>query len=127
MRTAHAKWIAESLCSVAALAWIFSLADEEAHSFFYAELALLAIAFLAALLSGRPGRVLLIGVGLGFAVATVLAMAASGCSEDDIICFGPGLTFVLGLILAGALYPGWALGTGLGALARLETRRRQQT
>jgi hypothetical protein len=27
--------------------------------------------------------------------------------------------FAIGLIFAGALYPGWALGTGLGTLARM--------
>jgi hypothetical protein len=123
MTSTRSLWIAESLLSLAALAAVYSqLATWRAVTFVVAELGLFVIAFVATLLSDAPGKVLVAGVGLGLACATLLAIVApsSGCSESDIICFDdPGLLFVIGLIGAGALYPGWALGTGLGALARL--------
>ena len=121
MNTVRTIWITESLLSLAALASVYSVTADQAGDFVVAELVLFAVAFLATLFSGAPGKVLAVGVGLGLALATLLAIAASssGCGESDIICFGPGELFVIGLIAAGALYPGWALGTGLGKLARL--------
>jgi hypothetical protein len=122
MTRTRSIWIAESLLSLAALAAVYSqLATWRAGAFVVTELALFAVAFLAALLSGAPGKVLIAGVGLGLAFATLLAIVASspGCSEGDIICFDAGGLFAIGVIAAGALYPGWALGTGLGTLARL--------
>jgi hypothetical protein len=127
MRTAHSVWVVEVLASLGALAWVYSGVPDEAHTYYVsAELVLLSIAFLATVLLGGPGKVLLVAIALGFAAATLMAIGgSSNCSQDDFICFGPGELFAVGVILAGALYPGWALGTGLGALARLEIRRRE--
>jgi hypothetical protein len=126
MRTTHSFWIGEVLASLAALALVYNGVPDEAHTYFVAELALLSVAFLATLLFRRPGKVLLVGIALGFALASLMALGGSAsCGEDDFICLSPGELFAIGIIVAGALYPGWALGTGLGALARLEIRRRQ--
>jgi integral membrane sensor domain MASE1 len=119
MYTARTIWIVETLVSLGLMASIASqLSGNEAGSFIVAELVLFVIAFFVALRLG-PGKVLAIGIGLGFALATLIAGASGGCIDSDIICIGPGGMFALGLILAGALYPGWALGTGLGTLARM--------
>ena len=124
MRTARKIWISEALVSSALLALVYSrLSGAEARGFFLAELALFGVSFLLALLLGGPSKVFVLGIGLGFALATLLAIGASNsCSDSDIVCHGPGAMFTIGLVVAGALYPGWALGTGLGTLARLETR-----
>jgi hypothetical protein len=124
MHTARSIWIAETLVSFALMTLIFSwLSGGEAEAFFYAELATFAVSFLSARFWAGPGKVLLAGAGLAFAFATLLAIATSGsCNEGDIICFNPGEMFILGLLVGGAVYPGWAFGTGVGALARLQTR-----
>jgi hypothetical protein len=103
------------------MALIFSrLSGGEAQAFFFAELAAFAVSFLSARFLGGPGKILLIGIGLAVGFATLLAIAVSGsCSEGNIICFDPGEMFILGLLVGGVLYPGWALGAGLGALARM--------
>jgi hypothetical protein len=121
MRTTRTIWISEALVSISLFALIFSqLSTDEAGAFLMTELPLFTVAFLVAMLAGRPGKILALGVGLGFAFAAVLAIGASdSCSDSDILCFGPGAMFAIGLIFAGALYPGWALGTGLGTLARM--------
>ena len=116
MRTAHSIWIVEVLAALAAFAWLYGeLGPDLARDFLLTEIALFTIAFLSAVLLGGPGKVLLVGVGLGVLLPTLLAMATSGsgCSESDIVCFDSGLVFAMGVIVAGALYPGWALGTGL--------------
>ena len=120
MYTARTIWIAETAVSFGLIALIANrLSAEEAQGFLVAELAAFAVSFLLAMLWGRPGKVLALGAGLGFAAATVLAIGgSSSCSEGDIICFSAGDLFALGLLIVGALYPGWAFGTGLGTLAR---------
>jgi integral membrane sensor domain MASE1 len=119
MHSARSIWIVETLISLALMAVIFSqLSSDEAGSFIAAELVVFMVSFFLALRVG-PGKVLVLGVGLAFALATLLAATAGGCSDSDILCFDPGAMFVIGLIVAGALYPGWALGTGLGTLARM--------
>jgi hypothetical protein len=124
MRTARTIWILEALVSLALIASICaSLSADEAGGFFLAELVAFGASFLLTRLMG-PGKVLLLGIGLCLGFATLLAAGSSdSCSDSDILCFGPGAMFAFGLILSGALYPGWAFGTGLGALARLTTRR----
>jgi hypothetical protein len=119
MYTARTIWIVETLVSLGLMALIGSrLSGDEASSFIEAELVIFLVSFCLALPLG-PGKVLTLGVGLAFALATLLAATAGSCSESDFICFGPDAMFALGLIVAGALYPGWAFGAGLGALARL--------
>src|ERR1043166_2034184 len=121
MHTARSTWIVETLVSFALMAVIYSqLSGDEAGSFIVAELVVFMVSFLLALLLGGPGRVLTLGFVIAFVFATLMAIAASGnCSEGDIICFDPGAMFMIGLIVAGTLYPGWALGAGLGTLARM--------
>lgn len=121
MSAARSIWIVEAFVSFALMALIFSrLSGGEARAFFFAELAVFAVSFLSARLLGGPGKVLLAGIGLACGFATLLAIATSGsCNASDIVCFGPGAMFIFGLLVGGALYPGWALGTGLGALARM--------
>jgi hypothetical protein len=119
MYTARTIWIVETLVSLGLMALIGSrLSGDVASSFIEAELVIFLVSFCLALPLG-PGKVLTLGVGLAFALATLLAATAGSCSESDFICFGPDAMFALGLIVAGALYPGWAFGAGLGALARL--------
>ena len=60
---------------------------------------------------GGAGKVLALGARLGIAFATLLGIGGS-----DFV--SPGDVFASGMIIAGALYPGWALGVGLGALVR---------
>jgi integral membrane sensor domain MASE1 len=119
MHTARTIWIVETLVSLVLMAVIGSqFSGDDAGSFIVAELVVFMVSFFLALRLG-PGKVLALGVGLGFALATLLAATAGGCSDSDILCFDPGAMFIIGLIVAGALYPGWALGTGLGTLARM--------
>ena len=121
MYTARTFWIGETLVSLGLMALIGGRLSGDEPEFFVTELVIFMVSFCLALLLG-PGKVLAIGVGLAFALATLLAAAAGSCSESDIICFDPEAMFVLGLLFAGALYPGWAFGTGIGALARLQAR-----
>lgn len=123
MYTARTVWIAETVVSFGLMALIGSrLSGDETGSFIAAEVVIFMVSFFLALLLG-PGKVLAVGVGLAFALATLMAATAGSCSESDFICFGPDVMFALGLIVSGALYPGWAFGTGVGTLARLQTRR----
>ena len=96
-----------------ALALVYrALASDGAGALAAIELALFATAFLLTAYLGGAGKVLALGAGLGFGFATLLSVGgASGF-------FSPGELFVIGLIVAGALYPGWALGVGVGALVR---------
>jgi hypothetical protein len=121
MYTARTIWIVEALVSLALMALIASrLSGDEAGSFIEAELVIFVVSFLLARFVG-PGKVLAIGLGLAFGLATVMAASAGSCSGDDFICFGPDVMFALGLMVSGVLYPGWAFGAGIGALARLRT------
>jgi hypothetical protein len=124
MQIARSPWIVVTLGSTLALALV-GLAVGEARAFLLVELVLFTVAFLLARLLGGPGKVLALGAGLGLAFATLAALATSGnCSESDLICFSPGETFAIGLIVSGGLYPGWALGAGAGALVRGTSDRR---
>jgi hypothetical protein len=112
MARARTLWIVEALASALALVLVYRCpASGETGALLGVELALFATAFLLTAYRGGAGKVLALGVGLGLAFATLLAMGASDF-------FSPGELFVIGMIVAGALYPGWALGVGVGALAR---------
>ena len=123
MRTTRIIWASEALVSLSLLALIYSrLSGGEAHTFLKAEVVLVLFTFLLALFVGGPGKILAAGAGLGVGLASAFAIAVSAsgsCSEADLICFSPGDMFAIGMVLACALYPGWALGTGLGTLARM--------
>ena len=80
-------------------------------AFLAIELALFGVAFFLTAVLGGARKILAVGVGLGLAFATLLAAVASGY-------FSPGEVFTIGVIVGGALYPGWALGVGVGVLAR---------
>jgi hypothetical protein len=120
MQIARSIWFAVALASLGAIYVAYdSVPLGDGGTFILVEFGLFAIAFMATLLSGRPGRVLVTGAGLGFLFACVAAIVASGtCSEGYAICFSPGEVFGLVLVLAAALYPGWALGAGVGNLVR---------
>jgi hypothetical protein len=120
MQIARSIWFAVALASLGAIYLVFeNIGLDEGGQFILAEFALFAIAFMATLFSGRPGSVLLTGVGLGLLFATVLAVGSSGsCGEDAMVCFSPGEVFGFVLIAAGALYPGWACGVGVGSIIR---------
>jgi hypothetical protein len=120
MQNARSIWFAVALASLGAIYVAYdSIPLGDGGTFILVEFGLFAIAFMATLLSGRPGWVLMTGAGLGLLFACLVAIVASGsCSEGDIICFSPDEVFVLVLILAAALYPGWALGVGLGNVIR---------
>src|SRR5919201_1440609 len=120
MKSARTFWLYEALVSLSLLVLVYDRASSyDAGRFIGAEFALFAVAFMATLLSGRAGRVLTAGVALGFAFATVLSLGTSGaCGESDFICFSPGDVFAIGLIVSAALYPGWALGAGVGMITR---------
>jgi hypothetical protein len=93
------------------------LSGGEARAFLVAELALFGVSLLLTLFVGRPGKLLGVGVALGLALAMLLAIVVSNyCIDGD--CGDGGAGFLLGLLLAGALYPGWALGVGVGTLVR---------
>jgi hypothetical protein len=113
MARTRTLWIFEALASAVALALVYrALASDGTGALVGIELALFATAFLLTAGLGGAGKVLALGAGLGFGFATLLSVGgASGF-------FSPGELFVIGLIVAGALYPGWALGVGVGALAR---------
>jgi len=112
MAATRTLWIAEALVSALAVALVYdAAATGETGAFLAIELPLFAVAFLLTAFVGGAGKVLAVGAGLGFAFATLLAFGASGF-------FSPVDLFVIGLIIAGALYPGWALGVGVGALTR---------
>jgi len=79
MHSTRSIWIAETLVSFALMVLIFSrLSGGEARAFFFAELAAFTVSFLSARFLGGPGKVLLIGIGLAFGFATLLAIAVSG-------------------------------------------------
>ena len=120
MQIVRSTWFAVALASLGAIYVAYdSVPLGDGGTFIVVEFGLFAIAFMATLLSGRPGRVLITGAGLGFLFACVVAIVASGsCSEGNIICFSPGEVFLFVLILAAALFPGWALGVGLGNVIR---------
>jgi hypothetical protein len=120
MQIVRSIWFAVALASLGAIYVAYdNFPLYDGGTFIFAEFGLFAIAFMATLLSGRPGSVLVTGAGLGFLFAAVAAMVASGsCNEGNIICFSPGEVFVLVMIFVAALYPGWALGAGLGNLVR---------
>jgi hypothetical protein len=120
MKIARTFWLFEALISLSLLVLVYDqVASDEAGRFIGAEFALFAVAFMATLLFGRAGWVLTAGVALGFTFATVLLLGTSGaCDESDFICFSPGDVFAIGLIISGALYPGWAFGAGVGMLTR---------
>jgi len=122
MKIARTKWWMVALASIGAIVLIFDKVPfDEAGKFILAEFGLFAVTFMATLLSGRGGTVLATGVGLGFLFATVAALgtsASGSCNDGDIICFSPGDVFVICLIIACVLYPGWALGVGVGNLIR---------
>ena len=119
-------WIGEALVSFAALVLVASQLSDQMGEFLLIELVLFAVAFSVAAAVG-PGKVLALGVGLAFGVATLLSVFASeSCTGEEFICFGPGAMFALGLILSGGLFPAWAFGAGLGALARLTSRADEQ-
>jgi hypothetical protein len=121
MQTVRTTWLIVALASLGAIGLIFDKlgSTDVAGTFILAELGLFAVAFMGTLVSGRSGLVMTVGIGLGFLFATLAAVSTSGsCSESDFICFSPGEVFVFGLIAAGALYPGWVLGVGIGSLVR---------
>ena len=125
MRIARTFWIVEALGSALVLVLVYSgPASGSTSAFGGIELALFAVAFLLVACLGGPGKVLALGAGLGVVLATLAAAGSPGCGESDFICFTPGEVFALGLIVAGALYPGWALGAGIGALVRGTNVRR---
>jgi hypothetical protein len=111
-------WFFEVLGSALALVWIAAALDEAGGGFIWLEIGLFTVAFVLSTFVGGPGKILLLGIGIGFTLATVMAIGTSGSCDDDFLCFSPGDVFALGLIFSGALYPGWALGAGVGALAR---------
>jgi hypothetical protein len=113
MARTRTLWILEALASAVALALVYrALASDGTGALVGIELALFATALLLTAGLGGAGKVLALGAGLAFGFATLLSVGgASGF-------FSPGDLFVIGLIVAGALYPGWALGVGVGALAR---------
>jgi hypothetical protein len=121
-------WTVETVLSLALL--VGSFAAVSAYTgwgtpFAVAELALIAISFLLARLVGGPGKVLGVGVALDFGLAVALAIAASSfCIDTD--CGDAGEAWGYSFVGAAALYPGWALGTGLGALLRLATEPPEQ-
>jgi hypothetical protein len=121
MYTARSIWIAETLVSFVLVVLIGSqLSGEEVGSFIVAEFGVFMVSFVLALFF-RPVKVLALGVGIAITFATLLSLGGSAsCSEGGIICFSAGDLFALGLIVAGALYPGWAFGTGVGTLTRLQ-------
>jgi hypothetical protein len=107
-------WVGESLLSLLAVAVI-----SWTNSLIFAELLSLLLAFLLVVIFGGPGKVLALGVGLGLALAIVGALVAGSEAPGMVDIFpSPGEAFASGLLGSGAVYPGWALGTGLGALAR---------
>jgi hypothetical protein len=113
MARTRTLWIFEALAAAVALALVHrALASAGTGALVAIELALFATAFLLTACLGGAGKVLALGAGLGFGFATLLSVA--GVSGF----FSPGELFVIGLIVAGALYLGWALGVGVGALAR---------
>jgi hypothetical protein len=116
-------WTVETVLSLALLAGTFAAVSAFTGwrtPFAVAEIGLMAISFLLVRFVGGPGRVLGVGVALDFGFAVVLAIAASSfCIDTD--CVDTGAAWAFGFVGAGALYPGWALGTGLGALLRLAT------
>jgi hypothetical protein len=120
MQIARTLWFTVGLASLAGIYLVFDyLPAEQGGKFILAEFGFFAIAFMATLLSGRPGRVHVTGLALGFLFATLISLGtSSSCSEGDLICLSPGEVFVVGLLIAGALYPGWALGVGVGNLVR---------
>lgn len=117
-------WTVQTLVSVVLLVVIAGrLSDREAHLFLLAEFAAFAVAFFLALLLGGPGKILALGIGLAVVLPTVLAGTISCNTPGGDICIGPGAVFLIAFIVVGALYPGWAIGTALGTLARLRARR----
>jgi hypothetical protein len=120
------RWIAE--VTVSAIAFVAGLVlatrNDFTGIFLLAEAVLFAMAFLLAALLGGPGKVLALGVALGFGFAIFsAALFGEDYCEGSIICFSAGDIFLLVLLAALVLYPGWALGAGVGALRRLHTRR----
>ena len=111
MERTRALWIGEALVSALAVTLVYRAASGETGALIRIELALFALAFLLTTCLGGAGRVLALGAGLGVAFATLAAISASGF-------LSPPDMFAIGLIIAGALYPAWALGVGLGALVR---------
>jgi len=112
MARTRALWIVEALASAVALALVYrGPASGETGTLVGVEVTLFGVAFLLTAHLGCAGKVLALGAGLGLAFATLLAMGASGF-------LSPGDLFIIGAIVAAALYPGWALGVGVGALAR---------
>ena len=122
------RWITEVTVSAIAFVAILVLAKlAEPGSglgltrvYLLAEAVLFALAFLPVALLGGPGRVLALGVALGVGGAVASAILLGEDCSDDFLCLSPtpGEAFVLGLLAALVLYPGWALGAGVGALRR---------
>src|SRR5919204_4113236 len=114
MQIARSVWFTEALISFFLVVLVYDQAAyDDPRRFIGAEFGLFAIAFIATVLYGRPGWVLTVGVALAFTFALVISVGASStCGDSDFICLSPGEVFALGLIVSGALYPGWALGAG---------------
>jgi hypothetical protein len=133
MRNTRSIWIVESALSAAAVALTLAIANRGEASagenymniVLLCESVLFTLAFALARRFGGPGKVLIVGVALGFLLAMVSAVAlGEDCSDDAFLCFTPGDAFALGLLVALVFYPGWALGAGVGMLARLRAHGR---
>jgi hypothetical protein len=131
MRNTRSIWIVESALSGVGVASILVLANrvETSPDESYINVALLCeavlftLAFVLARVLGGPGKVLIVGVALAFLFAIVIAiLLGEDCTDDSFLCVTPGDAFALGLLVALAFYPGWALGAGVGALARLRAQ-----
>jgi hypothetical protein len=114
-------WTVETVLSLALLAGSFAAVSAFTGwrtPFAVAEIALMAISFLLARFVGGPGKVLGVGIALDFGFTFAVAIALSSfCIDTD--CGDAGAAWAAGFVGAAALYPGWALGTGLGAVLRL--------